>query len=80
MDVLIDGVKYVKEPERRKPPKNDLSATHWAELPDGSTLFYKIGVFIHLWVPASEVWLNTNNVPYTLYCFDDYCEESSDAN
>ena len=70
--VIIDGVEYVEKLAKIKPPANDLNATHWAELPDGSKLFYKLGEELLWWLPASMKWEPPRIVPYTLYCFDDF--------
>ena len=70
--VIIDGVEYVKKTTGNEPPRNDLNASHWAELPDGSKLFYRVGGEVLLWLAYSEIWEPPHTVPYTLYCFDDY--------
>ena len=72
MRVLIDGVEYIKKPGEIKPPKNEIDATHWAVLPDGQILLYKIDDDVRLWMPRFQEWVNPTIVPYTLYSFDDF--------
>lgn len=69
--VLIEGVEYIKKPEPVEQPKNNIDATHWAILPDGSILFYRVGDKVFLWKPSSKVWDSPATVPYTLYVFCD---------
>lgn len=58
--------------ETKKAPENKLNATHWAELPDGSILFYRVTDDVLLWFPKWQGWDKPGLVPYTLYSFDDY--------
>lgn len=50
-------------------PKPD-GATHWALLPDGGVIFYKINEQILLWAPYSKAWISPGIVPYTIHPFD----------
>lgn len=57
------------------PPANEIAATHWAVLPDGGVLFYKVTDEVQLWLPRHKVWIAPGLVPYTLYSFG--CTELS---
>jgi len=81
--VIVNGVEYVRKPAPIRIPRNDMGATHWAVLPDGSLAFYKIGSEVLLWYPISTVgdgagmavWGEVTLAPYTLHCFDDIEEK-----
>ena len=70
--VVIDDVEHIGKPSGISPPSNDVGATHWAECPDGSKLFYIVGNDVLLWMPQNKVYQGPVTVPYTLYCFDDF--------
>jgi len=54
-------------------PENTIGATHWAVLPDGHVIYYKISDKVLLWRPYAEVWdIVFGVVPYTLHS---YCSE-----
>ena len=72
--VIIDDIEYIENPYVLTPPQNDLRATHWAELPDGSVIMYRVFDDVKLWLPLSEKWTCPGTVPYTLNCFADYEE------
>jgi len=70
--VFIDDIEYVKkEGDNVSAPENILDATHWAKLPDGSTIFYKINSKVLMWFPFSKVWDDPKTAPYTLYSFNE---------
>jgi len=75
MEIIINGTEYIEKPAARVPPKNTLGATHWAELPDGSLLFYEIGDQVLLWLPYAKAWAKPGLIPYTLHCFAEYITE-----
>ena len=77
MEVIINGIQYIKKPELVKIPENKIGATHWAESPN-KTLFYRIGDNVELWAPYTRTWISPHSVPYTLYCFDTYEDERRD--
>jgi len=55
-----------------KSPENLYGATHYAILPDDTNVFYRISNGLSLmYFPLSKVWQETNDVPYTLYSFDE---------
>ncbi len=52
-------------------PENLHGATHYAILPDDTNVFYRISCGLSfMYFPISEIWQETNDVPYTLYSFD----------
>lgn len=71
--VIIDGVEYVPKPTTVVPPTNDIGATHWAVLPDGSIQYYKIDQKLSIWIQSAILWqAGVTSIPYTLYSFDSY--------
>lgn len=68
--ISLEAADRIEELTKTK-PNNNIGATHWAELPDKTILFYKVGNDVLLWFPLTERWDEPDTVPYSLYSFDD---------